>query len=376
MNLVAYSDSEGSDDEGSSATQIQHASKQTKSSFQKVVDSSNPRKIKVNLPNATSDRADNVLEEHERPAKRPRTGGGGMFSGLSAFLPAPKRSGDAATGTIGNTGNLLDKGRKLGAVVNLKTGAEPAFSRDAASLATEYRDNNEPTKEARKNGPVIATTLDPDDVKLVGKATVFRPLSVGRKTQKKKKAQSSATSKQDLLMKVTEPVGELKEIAKPKQKVSLFSLNRIEDTSDPPIAEEVALGSNESNGIEHENAQDETYAHDQITQQNHGPQTLDNIASDLNLDDATRRQLFGRKGKSNDMPINLVNFNTDKEYSANEELRASGETVQHNPLRTIQPGKHSLRQLVNAANSQKEALEENWAAGKRNQREAGSRYGW
>jgi hypothetical protein len=76
------------------------------------------------------------------------------------------------------------------------------------------------------------------------------------------------------------------------------------------------------------------------------------------------------------MAINLVNFNTDQEYAHNEELRASGETIQHNPLRTVQPGKHSLRQLVSAASTQKDALEESWAAGRRNKKEAGNKYGW
>jgi hypothetical protein len=32
--------------------------------------------------------------------------------------------------------------------------------------------------------------------------------------------------------------------------------------------------------------------------------------------------------------------------------------------------------LVNAASSQKEALEESFAAGRRNKKEAGSKYGW
>jgi hypothetical protein len=35
-----------------------------------------------------------------------------------------------------------------------------------------------------------------------------------------------------------------------------------------------------------------------------------------------------------------------------------------------------LRQLLNAATTQKDALEESWAAGKRNKQEAGRKYGW
>jgi Mitotic checkpoint regulator, MAD2B-interacting len=379
MNLVAYSDSEGSDDEDSSAPQVQEAPKQTKSTFQKVVDSSNPRKIKVNLPNATSNTIKDTPEEYQRPAKRPRTGGGGLFSGLNSFLPAPKRSGDAATGAFGNTSSTLNKESRSRAAINLKTGAEPAFSRDAAPLVADQRhNNNESENVPRKNGPVIATTLDPDEVKLVGKATIFRPLSIARKTQKKKKtvAPVRASKLEDSIPKVGEPVKEVREAMKPKPKVSLFSLNQAEETSVLPEIETTTTTINEPDETGPPDDQEEHYADNQNTQQNYRTQTLDHIASDLNLDEATRRQLFGRRGKGDGIPINLLNFDTDKEYSANEELRASGETIQHNALRTVQPGKHSLRQLVDAASSQKEALEESWAAGKRNHREAGSRYGW
>jgi hypothetical protein len=72
----------------------------------------------------------------------------------------------------------------------------------------------------------------------------------------------------------------------------------------------------------------------------------------------------------------IINFNTDEEYRHNEELRATGEQVVHNPVRSIAPGKHNLRQLMNAASSQKEALEESFAKGKNNRAEASSRYGW
>jgi len=74
--------------------------------------------------------------------------------------------------------------------------------------------------------------------------------------------------------------------------------------------------------------------------------------------------------------VDVVNFNTDAEYAANELFRQSGEQVQHNPVRAIATGKHSLKQLVSAATGQKEALEESFASGKRNKREAGNKYGW
>jgi hypothetical protein len=106
-------------------------------------------------------------------------------------------------------------------------------------------------------------------------------------------------------------------------------------------------------------------------------QSLDDIAGDLKLSAAERRQLFGRqKDGLRQAATKVINFNTDQEYLHNEELRAAGEQIVHNPVRAIAPGKHSLKQLVNAAQSQKEALEESFAKGKSNRAEASSRYGW
>lgn len=107
-------------------------------------------------------------------------------------------------------------------------------------------------------------------------------------------------------------------------------------------------------------------------------QSLDSIAADLNLSASARRQLLGRNHRdASKTSSSIMNFNTDEEYAANEALRASGEQApQHNPVRAIAPGKHSLKQLVNAASGQKEALEESFASGRRNKREAGGKYGW
>src|SRR5262245_25978138 len=115
MNLVAYSDSES--DSETNPVQEQPA-KSEKSSTKpapkvaKLIDRANPSKIKVSLPSATDTTADDA---DTRPAKRARTGGG---LNISAFLPAPKNTGPKARG--------------LGRGVNLKTGATPAFERNAA----------------------------------------------------------------------------------------------------------------------------------------------------------------------------------------------------------------------------------------------------
>jgi hypothetical protein len=102
---------------------------------------------------------------------------------------------------------------------------------------------------------------------------------------------------------------------------------------------------------------------------------LNNVADDLNLSKSERRQLFGRNAPSADSRV--LTFNTDQEYAHNQALAETElAATQHNPVRAIAPGKHSLQQLVNAAASQKDALEESFASGRRNKKEAGSRYGW
>jgi ubiquinone biosynthesis protein UbiJ len=105
-------------------------------------------------------------------------------------------------------------------------------------------------------------------------------------------------------------------------------------------------------------------------------ESLDNVADDLNLSAAARRELFGRGGGDGQMAKKVINFNMDREYQHNEELRAAGEQQTHNPVRAIHSGKHSLQQLVRNVASQRDALEESFAKGKSNRREASSRYGW
>ena len=104
------------------------------------------------------------------------------------------------------------------------------------------------------------------------------------------------------------------------------------------------------------------------------PNSLQSVASDLNLTPAQQRQLFGRKGKGQD--VNVAHFNLDSEYAANEQLRQAGEVVEHRAVKAIAPGKHSLQQLVNNARTQQDGLEDKWAAGRQARGEGGSKYGW
>jgi len=116
-------------------------------------------------------------------------------------------------------------------------------------------------------------------------------------------------------------------------------------------------------------------------------QSLHSIADELALSAEARRELFGRQrgggGGNNSsrdkftIPENakIVNFNMEKEYEHNEALRASGEQI-YNPVRHIAPGKHSLRQIVSMAQNNQAALEDTFASGKNNRKDAAGRYGW
>ena len=66
-----------------------------------------------------------------------------------------------------------------------------------------------------------------------------------------------------------------------------------------------------------------------------------------------------------------------QEYQHNRELRENEQLVpDHKPVRAIAPGKHSLQQLVNAAQSNREALEESFARNKATKKDFGSKYGF
>ncbi|KAL2064048.1 hypothetical protein VTL71DRAFT_4542 [Oculimacula yallundae] len=391
MALVDYSDSDESDSEQKPV--VKTATIPSKSGFQKVVDRSNPGKIRVSLPQAALKDEKKV---DEPPAKRAKTGGG-AFSGFNSFLPAPKRAGQT-TATLGG-GNAAKRG--LGAGVNLRTGAAPGFSREPEperEHAEDQIDEHVSTNVGSGMGLSAPKTSQneeqkpADEVKLVGKPLMFRPLSVSRKPTKKKK-QVPAPS--PLNPTVSTPVTPQSKEVKPAQraKVSLFSMETPEPKSVTPAAtgeytpmmlevEEAGEDELDSQGLDpsYEDYTPTSSQHMALPAVPTPPvsQSLDDIASDLHLSAAERRQLFGRQkgGHSMQSATKVINFNTDQEYLHNEELRAAGETVKHNPVRAIAAGKHSLKQLVNAAQSQKEALEESFAKGRSNRAEASSRYGW
>jgi hypothetical protein len=395
MALVSYSDSEDSDGgetkQSSSdpqQTKSQQAPSENKPGFQSFVDRSNPRKIRVALPDSKEETPKEGSEDGP-PAKRARIGGG-AFSGFNALLPAPKRTQPANAAKTGEGSKGLPR-----QVFSLKTGATPGFDRAADSgFRAESTIGNGTSEQSEdgttSNGIGQQKESKPPEPVLQGNKLMFKPLSVARKPPPKKAATTIVPAK---VTAVSSALPTAIEPKPPPPKVSLFSLGTTQE-----ISASIQTSTSEYEPLLHEPAQPNTAS----TEDNHyyderppisepqipypsttNPQSsstsLDTIATDLNLTASERRQLFGRSAKNPataNTAINIVNFNTDAEYAANEAFRAAGETVQHNPVRSIAPGKHSLKQLVNAATNQKDALEESFASGRRNKKEAGSKYGW
>lgn len=400
MALVDYSDSEASESEQTTplparTVPADATTVSQKNSFQKVVNHANPRKVIVNLPGlATSSKEGNNGGddiEKDRPAKRAKTAS--AFSGFNSFLPPPKNPNKALQGSSGSTnGSTLSRSRGvgLGHGVSLRTGATPAFSRDAPQdiyLAQEeqealHADEEEITEVTVQTLPVIK-----GEIKLVGKPMMFRPLSVARKGPPKKKSRMEGSAVAlPTNAKVLEhvPAQQTSAIAKaptPKIKQSLFSTFNDDDLPIPPL--------DENSGFDQTTADvmgTESYMHSTADEVNTTAvpsfipepapaNSLSSLADNLGLSAAERRQLFGRNGSAGDARVS--NFSLAAEYSHNNKLLESEDAAPaHNPVRAIAPGKHSLQQLLNAATNQKEALEESFASGKRNRKDAGSRYGW
>ncbi|KAF2735919.1 hypothetical protein EJ04DRAFT_511376 [Polyplosphaeria fusca] len=389
MNIIGYSDSESDND-----TPPAQPVAKTKPAFQKVVDRAAPGKIKLNLPQPKAQQDDGA---DDRPAKKPRLGGEGAFGGFSSMLPAPKRA-NATLQSVANEEGIpagsRGLGKKLGVAVNLKNGSEPAFKREPKIInrdeTSTSKDNdafrsslNLPPSKNKTDTPLPGTveeTANPDP-KPVKR---FLPLSISR-NQRKKKRPLARPDAEVVPLPSTEPAAEAQPAPKPR--ISLFSLAQDEQTQ-PAVGaargeyQPMLYGQDDDDD---DNAQVPDEAFDNSVAYQAPPptmapqparQNLDDLASELNLTAADRRRLFGRKG-FDPATANILEFNTDQEYAHNEKLRAAGEAVEHRALKSISgTGKNSLKSLVNVSVTQRDALEEHWAQGRRNKKEAGSKYGW
>lgn len=387
MVLVGYSDSEGSDSESQPTRAPKANQKPPAAQTNFAVDKGNPKKIRVNLTETLPTTKD--AGDGEPPAKRPRTGAG-TFSGFNAMLPAPKRDDMTSKSATSNKAPA----RK---VFSLKTGAEPAFSRDSdAELRDLFAGEDTPKDTDLEAIPtsIPKPTFSSEDTKptvTAGKPFMFKPLSVARNAKKKKPvSQLTGTNgnpasqtraelpSQSLPAPSSRPDTATIEQPKPPKKISLFSSGPSELPTQPETKDVLVEDEDGDEIVELLDDDDPTStffsdptSHNSIS--TNQPESLANIADNLNLTAAERRQLLGRQGGN---ASKIINFNTDIEYAANQAHIAAGEQIQHNPVRAIAPGKHSLKQLVSSAQGQKEALEESFASGRRNKREAGSKYGW
>lgn len=413
MALVSYSDSDASDSEQGNVPQPPADKKPADSpalnppkpsrpnNTTSIVDRTNPRKIRVALPEIKPESTADGDDQEDGPArKKPRVGGGGggAFSGFNAMLPAPKRNNAVAAEK-----KTHGSARK---VFGLKTGAEPGFSREAdEEMRMEQADGVDGT--IPKAGS-LQTAAEPgakqdgeggggeakEEPKLKGNAMMFKPLSVGR-NQKKKKPTATAMASESQHPVPPQPREDEQPVAaeppapQPKPKVSLFSLSTEERSTTPGTGAAATTSTGYQPLMYNANpeappAGPERPAPELVSEEPAAQtslpsaqgQTLGNIADDLNLSRSERRQLFGRHDASS--KSRALHFNTDTEYAANQEMAESTDmaAAQHNPVRAIAPGKHTLQQLVNAASTQREALEESFATGRRNKKEAGSKYGW
>jgi hypothetical protein len=351
MALVNYSDSE---DSGNEAPVAAPAAKPAPSAKPKLINRTESKKIKVELPQIRPEPGQQGTQE---PApKRARTAG--AFSGFNSLLPPPKKTGQNAP--------------KPG--VSLKTSSEAAFSRTPVPTLPRGGDADEDV--GRPELPVAVEKEE--EPKTMGKPTRFMPLSVANAKKKKKPIVPKAPVVKETLPIATrqdapQDTTQAEISSKPKPKVSLFSFGGA-DTA--PLEKSNTGYQPEFTDPDATTATPAEETTTNTTQQAPAPSnsnTLSDIASDLDLTPAQRRQLFGRGGAN---VGNIAHFNMDAEYRSNQELAAAGETFQHREVKAIAPGKHSLQQLVNNVKSQTDALEDKWAEGRRNRGEGGSKYGF
>ncbi|KAF3195730.1 hypothetical protein TWF225_000122 [Orbilia oligospora] len=387
MALVSYSDSEGSDTESapSAPTLPPPKAKSSLSGFlpppskkRKLVDdtkpdatSTGPRKIKIELPKITPDVDDvDASSSSSRARIGKSTGGSGMLS----FLPAPKRTGAEAAKVA------QESEKKLTAAVTAESDSAPRMlgggikKMEYAGTGMGFQPTVEDDPETSNFTPPAATeeglTKPPVEVKPAG------PIQ-GRAIQpffKKSTTKKKATAKPTGATKVEE------------KKVSLFSLGSA--LNERPLAASTTLTAAEykpllveesAPAVEDEVPVEASYQQDVYIETSYQPalgaQTFQSISEEVGMDEAEMRMFMGRRGRNAE--IKLVDFNVDKEYEKNEAARAAGELApERNVVRSIKPGKHQLTSLLNAAQSQRAALEESFAEGRRNKKEAGSKYGW
>ncbi|AEO69262.1 f15e9906-0d97-4dad-b303-56a8bf175aa8 [Thermothielavioides terrestris] len=427
MGLVDYSDSESEPESVQPGPVPAAAAAAAKKPFQKLLDrSSGSGKIVVSLPAPSAADETGAEDTEQPPAKRAKTSGGSRFSNLGSFLPPPKKKGTGAPAASAASGRSPGAAPAPG--FHLRTAAEPAFARgDGVSGAAEAADDDTTSSGADhgRAGPSIPEGQKPEEeVKLVGKPLMFKPLSVARKKApakpKKKEAAPVAAAAAPAQAGPPSGTSPMTPSSEPTQtkKISLFSIDDDDElassappaetgayeplftsTAADPLSPQQQLQDGEESAVTSAYPTTSSYQAEPATtttttnnnDNNNTPQSSSsssNIPPSLStlsdsLSPAARRELFGRAAggsSASALPPNakVVSFDMAREYAHNETLRASAAAAQQafNPVRAIAPGKHSLRQVVAMAQSNQSALEESFARARSNQRDAAGRYGW
>ena len=368
------------------------------------------RKIIVDLPKV----GEGAIDDDGPPNKRARIGeGSGLGKGLASMLPAPKKRVQDGVGGEGRTGagsgsgvttealglGVARKERVLGGGAAKRedvgliimpgeregwsgdsvTGLKPSLEEEDVAGPRLGEEGEE--KEAKQQPP-------PKPV------TQFMPQSVAKRTIqpmgsfRKQKALGSGGARSS----------GASTVEKPKPKVSLFGavsepmpvLSLVKPATEykpllvtsAPAPPEITPQLPPEAHYDPNTQSDPNLTYQAYPQPPPKPNSLESIAQTIGLDDAAMRQLLGRKGRGrNHVPdiSQISTFDVNTEYASNTLLARSEEAQRVagvNPVRSIAPGKHQLTQLLNAAQQQKGALEEAFAEGKRNRREAGGKYGW
>lgn len=407
MTLVTYSESEESDTSLAPVLKPAKDKQAPNTSFRKFV-SSDGHKVKVELASSeqSSDRSQRTTADPPSPKKR-RLDAPASSKGFNALLPPPKHVNIKSTSFEKKVPQSA-----VGSNFSLKTASEPAFDRklsfstttsdEEAMVSNKWNsgthhdiamDRNGTTKAGETISTTSEVTGNQPEAISSSKSAIFKPLSVTRKAPGRRRTGNVIANRSETKLSSERMINHRPNSAIESKKISLFSMENtdayaISDTANMDYKENLSGDMpgqvkelNESTVITSWPILHDSATSNSLNRAETSKNSLLAIAEDLNLPESAKRQLFGRNrskdGNMSDLSaINVVNFNTDHEYSANEELRATGETIQHNPVRSIAPGKHSLRQLVSSATTQKDALEEHFASGRRNRKEAGGKYGW
>ncbi|GAO48816.1 hypothetical protein SAICODRAFT_6895 [Saitoella complicata NRRL Y-17804] len=299
-----------------------------------------PRKIMVNLPELSKEGIEDIGEPNQ---KKPRIGGGA--SGLSALLPAPKRAPAApAPAPPSEDSSSTEESTNIG-----QAKRSTFLSTTMPALAPRQIKSGYATPKPKPKAPAPS-------VPLFSLPTL--------PTEDRNTGTFDASSYKPII--ATTPL--------PKPSLA--------PTASPPLADTTpAPALVDSNDMYAPNALNGLYPNQvAAAYTNYNPQAGGHaqMASQLGVDEAVLEKYEGRRRKGQ-KPItaNIIDYNVEEQYNLNEELLRTGQLQpQTQPVRAIAPGRHQLSSLVNAAHSQKESLEENFAQGRKNKSEGGQKYGW